>query len=90
MTWRRATAWLTTLALALTGCGKPRYEDRPQLPREELGFEQLYGEHCAACHRPGEVAPFSLLDYRDVQKRAAQIVRVTARRYMPPGLSRRP
>jgi len=39
---------------------------------------------CSPCHRPGEVAPFSLLNYQDVKKHAAQIVAVTARRYMPP------
>jgi hypothetical protein len=41
-------------------------------------------EHCATCHRPGEAAPFSLLTYQDVQKRARQIVEVTGARYMPP------
>ncbi|HEX9188226.1 MAG TPA: cytochrome c, partial [Vicinamibacteria bacterium] len=42
--------------------------------------------HCAACHRPGEAGPFSLLTYADVRQRARQIARVTARRYMPPWL----
>ncbi|HEX6883773.1 MAG TPA: tetratricopeptide repeat protein, partial [Planctomycetota bacterium] len=41
---------------------------------------------CAPCHRPGEAAPFALLTYEDVQKRAAQIVRVTEERFMPPWL----
>lgn len=41
-------------------------------------------KHCAACHRPGEVAPFSLLSYADVSKRAKQIQKVTASRFMPP------
>lgn len=41
---------------------------------------------CAACHRPGEAAPFALLTYADVKKRAAQIVRVTESRFMPPWL----
>jgi Flp pilus assembly protein TadD len=41
---------------------------------------------CAPCHRPGEAAPFSLLTYEDVRKHAAQIVRVTEERYMPPWL----
>jgi tetratricopeptide (TPR) repeat protein len=41
---------------------------------------------CAVCHRPGEVAPFSLLSYGDVSKRARQIAEVTRRRYMPPWL----
>jgi mono/diheme cytochrome c family protein len=41
-------------------------------------------ENCAACHRPGEVAPFPLLTYVDVSKRAEQIRDVTARGLMPP------
>ncbi|HYW41586.1 MAG TPA: hypothetical protein VE959_01940 [Bryobacteraceae bacterium] len=39
---------------------------------------------CAACHRPGGVAPFSLITYSDAGKRAALIATVTASRYMPP------
>jgi hypothetical protein len=39
---------------------------------------------CAACHRPGEAAPFSLLTYDDVRKRGKLIASVTASRYMPP------
>ena len=41
-------------------------------------------EHCAPCHRPGEVGPFSLLTYDDVRRRARQIAEVTASRFMPP------
>jgi thiol-disulfide isomerase/thioredoxin/mono/diheme cytochrome c family protein len=40
--------------------------------------------HCAECHRPGEVAPFSLLTYQDAKKRAEGLARVTSRRLMPP------
>lgn len=39
---------------------------------------------CASCHRPGQSAPFSLLTYHDVSKRAQQIVEVTRSRFMPP------
>lgn len=39
---------------------------------------------CANCHRPDEAAPFSLLTYDQVRKRASQIAQVTARRFMPP------
>jgi len=42
--------------------------------------------HCATCHRPGQSAPFPLLTYADVKKRARQIVEVTERRFMPPWL----
>ena len=44
----------------------------------------LLYEHCATCHHPGEVAPFSLLSYQDAAKRAKLIATVTASRYMPP------
>jgi tetratricopeptide (TPR) repeat protein len=44
----------------------------------------IVSRSCAPCHRPGEAGPFSLLTYADVRKRAAQIVRVTGSRYMPP------
>src|SRR4051812_18526375 len=39
---------------------------------------------CATCHRPGEIGPFNLLTYDDVQRRATQIAEVTRRRVMPP------
>src|SRR5580658_5577031 len=41
-------------------------------------------KNCATCHRPGEVAPFSLLTYQDAAKRAKQIATVTESRFMPP------
>ncbi|MEO7649270.1 MAG: hypothetical protein ABIZ80_02300, partial [Bryobacteraceae bacterium] len=43
----------------------------------------LYAK-CASCHRPGEIAPFSLITYADASKRAAMLAQVTASRYMPP------
>jgi len=41
---------------------------------------------CSPCHRPGESAPFSLLTYEDVKRRAAQIAAITKSRFMPPWL----
>jgi hypothetical protein len=41
-------------------------------------------KRCVSCHRPGEVAPFSLVSYADAAKRAPLIAQVTASRYMPP------
>ncbi len=43
-------------------------------------------QNCSPCHRPGESAPFSLLSYADVEKRAAQIATVTHSGFMPPWL----
>jgi mono/diheme cytochrome c family protein len=44
----------------------------------------LVFDRCANCHRPGEVAPFPLLSYRDVSKRARLIQTVIEERKMPP------
>lgn len=44
----------------------------------------LLWKHCASCHRPGEVGPFSLLSYEDAAKRAEFLVQITADRRMPP------
>ena len=43
-------------------------------------------QNCSTCHHPGESAPFSLLNFADVKKRARQIAEVTHRRQMPPWL----
>lgn len=43
-------------------------------------------QRCLPCHREDESAPFALLTYADVQKRARQIAEVTGSRYMPPWL----
>ena len=42
--------------------------------------------NCVECHRPGGVAPFSLLSYADAAKRARFIARVVESRIMPPWL----
>jgi hypothetical protein len=43
-------------------------------------------DRCAYCHRPGQAAPFTLLNYAEVKKHAKQIADVTAKGYMPPWL----
>jgi hypothetical protein len=43
-------------------------------------------QRCAGCHRPGQAAPFSLLTYEDLKKRAKLIDEVVGKRYMPPWL----
>lgn len=41
-------------------------------------------ENCTTCHRPGQIGPFALTDYKSVKRRAKQIVEVTEDRTMPP------
>ena len=59
-------------------------------PRGQLTFNKdiapIVFQQCAVCHRPGQSAPFQLLNYTDVRKHAHDIAKVTANRYMPPWL----
>ena len=45
---------------------------------------RLFQGRCQTCHRPGEVAPFSLLDYESAKPWAQSIKQATQSRYMPP------
>jgi hypothetical protein len=40
--------------------------------------------NCSPCHHPGEAAPFDLMSYQDVVKKAKTIAKATTSRYMPP------
>jgi tetratricopeptide (TPR) repeat protein len=61
-----------------------------QKPSPSISFYKqiapIIYKNCSPCHRPGESAPFSLLNYEDVKRHASTIASVTKRRYMPPWL----
>jgi Flp pilus assembly protein TadD len=44
----------------------------------------IIADRCAMCHHPGGSAPFSLLTYADVKRRATLVASATKSRYMPP------
>jgi hypothetical protein len=44
----------------------------------------IFYKHCADCHRPGEVAPFSLLTYEDASSWKNMIKEVVGNNRMPP------
>jgi hypothetical protein len=44
----------------------------------------ILNKHCVACHRPGEIGPFSLMSYKDTAKRADFLADIVASRRMPP------
>ena len=45
---------------------------------------RLFQEHCQQCHRAGEVAPFSLVEYEDASAWATAIKQAVTDRRMPP------
>src|SRR5437016_7538033 len=64
--------------------------DRFVPPRGALTFTRdiapIIFQNCSTCHRPGQSAPFNLLNYQEVRKHQKEIAEVTAQRYMPPWL----
>jgi hypothetical protein len=44
-------------------------------------------ENCVYCHRPGEIAPFSMTSYRETRPWVAAIRKAVANRRMPPWLA---
>lgn len=70
-------AWLVGFhqAVPATHAGSPTFAG---------DIAPLVFQHCAGCHRPGEAAPFSLLDYAQVKRRGKQIAEVIGSQLMPP------
>ncbi|MFZ1143173.1 MAG: tetratricopeptide repeat protein [Candidatus Sulfotelmatobacter sp.] len=92
--WTRNAGW-TLIVLAGAGAvgtlsGRPARQSSAAVPAEQVTFNRdiapIIFRSCATCHRPGEAAPFSLLNYSDIKKHARQIVDVTGSRTMPPWL----
>src|SRR5262245_13814142 len=44
----------------------------------------IFYDKCVGCHRPGEVAPMSLITYKDVRPWASAIREKVTTRVMPP------
>ncbi|HEV8657798.1 MAG TPA: ascorbate-dependent monooxygenase [Thermoanaerobaculia bacterium] len=45
---------------------------------------RIFQESCQSCHHPGDIAPFSLMDYTCAKQYAAQIKLMTQTHQMPP------
>ncbi|MBY0588171.1 ascorbate-dependent monooxygenase [bacterium] len=85
MSTQRLRAWVY-LGTVLTSV--PTWGGLPTPAGEKVTFHKdvapiLY-QHCATCHREGEVAPFSLLTYQDAAKRAEWLAENVSQRRMPP------
>lgn len=81
-----AAAFLTS-ALSAGGCG--RSSPAPATVTFNKDIAPIVFANCAPCHRPGEVAPFSLLTYADALKHADAVAEETLGRHMPPWLPER-
>lgn len=74
--------FLSQTLLAATVCGAAGAA--VAAPTYHRDIAPIVFENCTVCHRAGEAAPFPLLHYPDVKRRAGQIADLTASRAMPP------
>lgn len=56
----------------------------PPPPTYARDVAKILNRACVECHRPGEVAPFSLVGYAEAKKRSGMIAAVTEAQLMPP------
>ena len=82
---RRVLAYVMA-ACGLASCRDAPASSAPAEPTYAADVAPILSTRCAGCHRPGQGAPFSLLNYQDAQKRARAIAGVTSAREMPPWL----
>ena len=86
-----AIAGVGCLFMLCSACNQPVHQSDGKVgERDIVTFNRdvapIMFRHCSGCHRPGESAPFSLLNYEDVKRRSSQVAEVTRTRFMPPWL----
>jgi Flp pilus assembly protein TadD len=69
---------------ACAGCGAATPPPAPATFNKDIA--PIVFANCASCHRPGGVAPFSLLTYAEAAEQAEAIATETSRGHMPPWL----
>lgn len=72
------------LALAAFSPSAGPLEPVPANPTYAEHIAPIFNRSCVECHRPGEVAPFSLIGYAEASKRAPMLAMITESRRMPP------
>lgn len=89
-TWIRPAAALCSAALALLIARGPALadDDAPAAPTGPVTFhkdvEPILQASCQSCHRPGQIGPFSLLDYESARPWAKSIRTEVLEGSMPP------
>jgi peroxiredoxin len=79
---------ITTPVTSAFGCSLVRPEKTASSVTAKVTYHRdvapILQERCQSCHRPGQVAPFSLLSYSDAKSWATEIKEFSATRQMPP------
>lgn len=78
------SAWISiafSLALAATLSAAPPTSERPTFSRE---VAPIFYKHCTGCHRPNDIAPMSLIDYKSARPWSKAIRASVLAGKMPP------
>ncbi len=74
--------------MALRGSADTRLAAKPSKAKGGVTFSKgvasLIYDKCSVCHHEGEVAPFSLTNYKEIKKHGQQIALITQKGIMPP------
>ena len=68
----------------LPATGSARAQDQLQGPTFTKDVAPILYKHCTSCHRPGDIAPMSLLTYADAVPWSRSILKRVVERSMPP------
>ena len=82
----RRARWLGLTVLAALALLLPSAHVRGNEPAVTFSNQiaRLFQQHCQGCHRPGEIAPFSLTSYQDAHTWRQYILDAARARRMPP------
>jgi hypothetical protein len=69
----RCALFLVVATVPLVSCGRST-PPRDRVYTFNRDIAPLVWQQCGGCHRPGEVAPFSLIEFDEVRSRARQII----------------
>jgi hypothetical protein len=77
------TLWFATSSMVTTGAA-PQGPASAAAPTFSADVAPIMYAKCVSCHRPGEVAPMSLITFKDVRPWASSIREKVVSRAMPP------
>jgi len=94
--WMQKLATFVLISAVGAACGsRPAPVEAPPAPAGQASGAVTFTKqvapilyaNCVTCHRPGQIAPFSLVSYDDAKRHAGAIADATGARQMPPWLA---
>jgi mono/diheme cytochrome c family protein len=83
-----AALFIAGLLFSLPAAQADSSNSSGKAPAKQVTFTKdvapIFFKNCAQCHRPDDIAPFSVLSYKDVRPWAKSIKEQVANRQMPP------